>query len=335
MQMGCQLKKPRFFGEIGDTLHVYSCLRGPHLVKIAGLGGNICSHWHRRRQLLSLSGGRKGANMKFFRLTLILCGSALVFLPGQSGAAGLVPASDLTLHQAVYDLRLDEDSQGGGPDVMGRIVYELGATCDDYLMNQRIVTRSPVGGDRAPTTDTRAIMLEARDGLRFRFNLQTYQSQKLTKEFVGRAKLTAKGSAGQAEYRKPKALQHELPAGVAFPVTMSRILLAAARSGEKHTEVVVFDGSEIGVFRVVVFIGARQQPDEAIAKTFPIFRGQPWWQMRAAYYPFDDNAALPVFEFGSRLYNNGAASHIVLDYGVIKLNGRLSSATVAPQPECG
>jgi hypothetical protein len=114
-------------------------------------------------------------------------------------------------------------------------------------------------------------------------------------------------------------------------------LLAAAREGKKYKyiEIVVFDGSKTGVYRVMVFIGARQQPDKAIANRFPIFHGQAWWQMRAAYYPFDGDAALPEFEFGSRLYDNGAASHIVLDYGAIKLNGKLSSATVAPQPECG
>lgn len=273
--------------------------------------------------------------MKIFRLIVVFSGVVLAALPAQSNAAGLAPASDLILHQAVYDLRLDEDSRAGAQGMMGRIVYELGATCEFFLTNQRIVTRSPIGGARSPTTDTRSVMLEARDGLKFRFNLQTYQGQKLLEEFVGQASLAAQGGPGKAEYKKPKAFQRELPSGIAFPMFMSRKLLAAARRGESHTEVVLFDGSKIGTFRVVAFVGKRQQPDNEIAKTFPIFQDQPWWQMRAAYYPFDGNAALPAFEFGSRLYDNGAASHIVLDYGAIKLKGKLSSATVLPEPDCG
>jgi len=144
----------------------------------------------------------------------------------------------------------------------------------------------------------------------------------------------ARVRGGQAAYRKPEPRIERLPPGTTFPVAFNNRLLASAQAGEQQLKIVVFDGSSDGLRDAISFIGRRQGPDSDPADRHDILDGLPSWIVQTAYYPRGTQAELPDFEVLFRLFSNGVSDDVVLDYGDLRLEGRLINLVALPLPDC-
>jgi hypothetical protein len=119
-------------------------------------------------------------------------------------------------------------------------------------------------------------------------------------------------------------------------------LIAAAKRGELHFEATVFDGSDLGqkVFQTTAAIGKAGAGDptelEGVANAESL-KGQTSWPMTVAY--FNTNAGqgegTPEHEMSFRVYPNGVIRSVRLDYGTLRLDGRLSQIDFLEAKPCG
>jgi len=249
----------------------------------------------------------------------------VVLLPGPLLALEFLP------HRAVYDLRPD----GTGVEVQldGRLVLELSASCEDYQLNQRMVTRLRAG-EQQRLNDFRVALAEGRDGLRLGFASEHYVNGTLDEARFGQATLDRVGGAGSVLYRKPAGETEPLPAGTAFPVAFNNRLLASALAGERQVRVLLFDGSSDGMRETVSFIGRRQAPAAAGDAVHELLAGIDSWPVQTGYYPLATQASVPEFEVHFRLYANGVSDDVVLDYGDLRLRGTLVELAGLAIPDC-
>lgn len=256
-------------------------------------------------------------------------------------AGSATAAVSLQAHRAVYELKLLNSRQGGNiGDITGRLVMEWGVDCQGYVLNQRMLTEvTDLGGD-STLNDFQVTSWESIDGLVFRFSSRDSLGDKVTEEIVGKAKLAGHGETGSVAFTKPQQTEVTLPAGTVFPSEQSLLLLQAAEKGEKTRNILLFDGSRIdGLYDTFSVIGnERAAADATVLGKFKLLAGQKSWPVHVAYFSREPDAEqppeTPTFQVGYRLYQNGIATELVLDYGEFALGGELSLLEALPQPHC-
>ena len=256
-------------------------------------------------------------------LVVLLC---LVLAPP------LAAAPPLQAHRAIYDLTLKGAAGGSGIEqVHGRLVMEWGQVCDGYILNQRLLTRTldVHGGEQV--YDYSVATWESRDGLRFRFNARNTVNGSLVEETVGTAALDSVGAAGNAAFSKPEQRDVALPPGTVFPTEHTVRLIAAAEAGRSLAEVTVFDGSGLeSVYHTIAGIGPPSGRPVRGSGDMDLVAGRRSWPVSLAYFPRGSKELLPEFEIGFRLFENGIAGDILLDYQDFALNGRLAALQRLP-----
>lgn len=270
-----------------------------------------------------------------WRLFLIV--SAITAVTWTAATAGVV----LQSHRAVYELSLLKSRQGSGiGDLTGRLVMEWGSDCQGYILNQRMLTEvTDLRGGRA-LNDFQVTSWESVDGLVFRFSSRDAIDGKVTDEVVGKAKLSAAGAAGTVQFQKPRKVEAPLPAGTVFPSEQALLLLQAAERGEKTSDMLLFDGSRLESLYDTYGVIGNEYPvmsaDEAGANA--LLAGQRSWPVHIAYFarkPEEGQTpGTPSFQVGYRLFQNGIASELLLDYGEFSLSGALSKLEPLPHPSC-
>lgn len=250
-------------------------------------------------------------------------------------AAGL----SLQSHRAVYELELLNAREGGVTDLDGRLVMEWGQDCEGYILNQRMVTTVTNVRGRRAINDFQVTSWESVDGLKFRFSSRDSTNGTVTEEIDGKAELSAPGGAGLVRFRKPREAELPLPAGTVFPSEQAMLLIRAAQSGENNRNIILFDGSRVdGLYETFNVIGKEHPPMSASeAGGHELLAGQRSWHVHIAYFthaPEAPDAGTPEFQVGYRLFQNGVATDIVLDYGAFSMGGELSQLEALPQPSC-
>lgn len=250
-------------------------------------------------------------------------------------AAGL----SLQSHRAVYELQLLNARQGGISNLSGRLVMEWGQECDGYILNQRMVTSVTDARGGQALNDFQVTSWESLDGLVFRFSSRDATNGTVTEEIDGKAELKAAGAAGMVRFRKPREVELALPAGTVFPSEQAILLLRAAQRGERSRNIILFDGSRLdGLYETYNVIG-NEYPPMSASETgpYPLLAGQRSWYVHIAYFSHDSDKSeseTPEFQVGYRLFQNGIATEIVLDYGDFSLGGELSQLEALPKPSC-
>ncbi|MEE8560076.1 MAG: DUF1849 family protein, partial [Alphaproteobacteria bacterium] len=61
---------------------------------------------------------------------------------------------------------------------------------------------------------------------------------------------------------------------------------------------------------------------------------RPSWRMRLAFFPVQSAAPEPDYELGVRLFDNGVAGDLVLDYGDFTLLATLERIEALAKPAC-
>lgn len=256
--------------------------------------------------------------MRFFRLSsvviLILCGATAVAAQGVA----------LLSHRAVYDLSLARANAGSGVlAVRGRLVMEWADACDGYILSQRM--RSETDEDsKATVSDFNLSTWESKDGRHFRF-ASRHTTGPDVEEVRGQAAMGPADVGGTVEFVKPAGETMVLPGGTLFPTAHSVLLLRRAVDGANYVRTMVFDGSSLDSLQdSTAWIGKRMESGTYQGIGAADLAPHASWRVRIAYFPLDQTDALPQYEVAYRMFENGVAIDVVLDYGDFALKGALT-----------
>jgi EipB-like len=279
--------------------------------------------------------------MQSFKAILL---TALLWLLTMPARALVLPEiTEMVPHRAVYDVTLgDAKSAAGISDVRGRLVFEFtGSTCEGYSQTLRFVMSITDREGATTLSDLRSTTWEDAESKTFKFDIENLENQQTKEAATGTATRDATGGI-EVTLSKPATAKASFPGPVLFPLQHTATLLAAAKRGEHRVDVGVFDGSELGqkIFTTGTAIGKPAVGDETeltgVANTERLQR-QPSWPMTVAYYPpaTGGGEGTPEHEMSFRLYANGVIRSVKIDYGTLRLDGRLSKIEFLDQKKCG
>ncbi|HXQ51261.1 MAG TPA: cell envelope integrity EipB family protein [Stellaceae bacterium] len=262
-------------------------------------------------------------------------GLALALLVA-AAPAGL--AADIQPHRALYSLTLDSAKSGSGViGATGAMYYEWGETCDGWTIEQRFRLRLAYAEADNSDLSSTLVTWEAKDGLRYRFNERRLKDGEPDEDIHGEAHLDGPGKGGAAEFGRPESATITLAPGVIFPTAHTLLLIERARAGDQFISRQVFDGSTVdNASQITAVIGSQiKAGDEPNGKVGPSpVLQRPSWRIRLAFFPPNGSAELPDYELGIRLYDNGATTDMLLDYGDYVIRATLDEIEALPKPAC-
>ncbi len=232
-------------------------------------------------------------------------------------------AINMQSHLAVYDLALKGSREGSNiVAVKGRLVLEMTDSCDGYAQTQRMLLKIINADGGEILSDSNYTTWESSDGTLIRFNAKNEINGQITDWYSGRAELEGTGEAGRIAFAKPDIEDVDLDAGTIFPTEHYLALIQAGLVGEERLTRRVYDGSgPESIYDAVAFLSFL----DSDSNESELLRGLDSWRVRIAYYLPSDESGLPEYEVGFRLYQNGVASEVVLDYGDFQLSAPLSN----------
>jgi len=256
-----------------------------------------------------------------------------------SGAAQAAPAVALQPHRAVYTLSLDMTrGQRSVVSIEGQMEYRWAAACDGSSFEQNYQVSMVYASGDTLTRKTRYAGWESADGHELTYKLSSSTNGEDKEDIRGTAHLDG-AAGGNAVFKTPADLKQALPAGSLFPTTHMERLVEAMRQGQSIFTAGFFDGSSAdGPQYVSVGIG-RTQPGDAAAN--PLLRG-PSHAISMAFYTVGKpekgsegaGAEQPEYELRQRLFENGIADRIVIDYGDFAMAAKLDTLEPVPAPRC-
>ena len=244
--------------------------------------------------------------------------------------------ADLASHRAVHNLTLVEAERASGiVGVRGRMVMEWSDVCSGYALNQRMLMEmEDVDGSRV-VSDFRFTTWESRDGLTFRFNLRHEINNRLAEEVAGRATLDGPGQGGTVRFDKPEGATLALPPGTIFPSEHTALTVAATKAGKTRLSAIVFDGSGVdGLYEAVAFVADPLPPESGEKPPYGALAGLASWPVRLAFFRVGDQTGTPEYEMTVRLFSNGVAGDLVLDYDDFSVRGELEQIEMLGEPDC-
>lgn len=239
----------------------------------------------------------------------------------------------LASHQAVYDLQLDHNQQDSGFEaILGRVAIKLEQNCEGLIVNQRMVLEmSNFDGD-VMISDYTLATWEDNDGGLMRFDMSNLLNGQLLEKYSGIAEQQEDGVS--ITFHEPAKSRLDLPAGVIFPGEHSRQLIKAAAAGRKLLSARVYDGNgEEGLSDTLAVIG-KGQTLLAPAENEEALRGRMYWPVQISFFDLREQQSEPDYKVAMKMFDNGVATDIHLDYIDFSLKGRLSSLTMLDMEKC-
>jgi hypothetical protein len=265
--------------------------------------------------------------MRALWLILVL---AVAVLADPASAQHFVP------HRAIYEMSL----HGSGRDssimsVDGEMALDWGETCEGWTLEHRLTFEIGVGGEQRIRLSTHVATWEARDGLSYRFNVRNLERDGNEERIEGSARLDGKGMGGTARYTSPEAKTVTLPPGTVFPTAHSDEVLARAAEATVSFKRIVFDGlSTEGLFEASAVIGAPYPKGEPRREAEKPLAGLRSWPTHIAFYRYGSADAAPDNEVSFRMYADGVADDMIIDFGQFKVLAVLKALELTPRPSC-
>jgi hypothetical protein len=257
--------------------------------------------------------------------------AALAVVAGAPAAEAMVP------HKAVYDLSLAKArSSQAASAIAGQIVFTWKDVCDGWSVDYKAQMRVSFGERGTQQIAWQYSAWEGDDGERFRF---------FTRRFVGgdgepevrrgRASMTP-GEDGTATLEQPEERTVELPADTMFPKAHSEAILDRAQAGETFFWRHVFDGTGDGdgLFGVNAVVVKELAANEDLPIDHPLVRDERSWRVQLAYFPSAQQESTPESEQVTRLFANGVAGSIEIDYGDFVVDAELSELSELEAEAC-
>jgi len=273
--------------------------------------------------------------IRFLQAIIVSMLAVPMLMAGQARAEVTIAA-----HRAVYDLSLKHASDRSGVSgVSGRMVIELnGSTCEGWTINFRMINRYLLQRGTTRLADNRSSSWEAGDGLSMHFTQRQFIDNKLQEETrikVGRERL---GVPGEAKISKPKPQTFKLAGDAVFPVQHQIRLVEAALAGESRDRSVVYDGSEgAKAYVAISFIGGEAKASDQGGKGAEALHGQKAWPVSISYFDQENEQSgegTPAYQVSFRMFENGVAGDLTLDYGDFALLGKLTGYEALEQSAC-
>ncbi len=251
--------------------------------------------------------------------------AAMVLLSGAAARAAVPLAS----HRVVYDLSLGKVRNNATiATASGRMALEFQDVCDGYIYLQRVRTRILYAEGEQLVTDYSLSSWDSRDGSQFRFSLNQAANGNELERFEGTA--TTGPDGGKVVYKIPEGKELDLPAGVIFPVTHTKRILEQARKGNRLLTVYIFDGGgEDALSTATAFIKPTDSRDAPEG-----MENMAAWRIRMGFFDIEGRDSLPSFEVSFRLFDNGVADRLEMDYGDFTLKGKIIYFKLLDEPEC-
>jgi len=267
------------------------------------------------------------------RQALAAIAVAVVFY-ADAPARALTPV-EIIPHKAAYLFEMVSSEPGGGiENVTGGMTFEWADACDGWALDQHYLLRISNSDGSQTDVSTSNVTWEAKDGLRYRFNIKRGRDGDLVEDLRGDARLDAKGESGAVEFSKPKVQKLALPAGTKFPTDFMIGQMRAAASGSRMERDLVFEGSAIeGPQTVTTTI----LPSRAVNKSevlSPPLGPNDVWPMYVAYFPAEITDGQAETELSIDVQANGIVTGFVVDYGVFKLRANLVKIATLPETGC-
>lgn len=274
--------------------------------------------------------------MTFFRP-----GRAMLPALALSLAAGGALAQDTSFkpHRAIYDLSLSKSTGTSAPaSARGRIAFDFsGSACEGFVTTFRQVTELQPSEGESRTSDMRSTTWEEGAGKSLRFKIETSINGRTSETIDGTATKASDGGALSIDLRAPKRSKHDLAVTPLFPTEQARVLVKAAKAGERTYQAKVFDGSDTGekVYDTLTVIGpqATGAPDDAALREGAM-KDVPRWPVVVSYFDEGKPDGAPNYVLGFDLYENGVSGNLRLDYGDFVLAGKMSKFETLPEKAC-
>ncbi|CBS87098.1 cell envelope integrity EipB family protein [Azospirillum lipoferum] len=261
----------------------------------------------------------------------LLAATPVLAQPAATSMAAV--AAKIQPHRAIYAMSLGSARNGSKvSDVRGRMMFEWADACDGWTTEQRFQLRFVYSEGDDMAMNTNYTTWEAKNGLRYRFNVRKLVNGELDEEVRGEANLQADG-AGSAQFTKPEPQEMELPAGTMFPTAHTLAILDHAERNEPFFTRTIFDGSDAeGPTEVSTVAGKPGAPKEAGKD--PLLKVGKSWPVRMAFFPLQSDSAQPEYEMSLRLLENGIAESMQIDYGDFTVNAVLEKIEALPKSGC-
>ena len=270
--------------------------------------------------------------------------AVLLATAGSASAQDEIDPGSLVPHRTVYAFSLAEAETGSGlSGVSGGMTGEWSRGCEGWTIGQTVdMTLSDRMGGTIEIASSYATW-EAFDGSERSFTLSQDSDIEGTRTMRGRAARTTEPPEITVDYRLPEEGQEVLPADVIFPVAHTVELIERARAGDAFYAARVFDGTELdwrdngGAFDISASISRSRAGDgtEEGDDIDDSLRQGDSWRMSLAHFSTDAEAMEPEFEVTMRLFANGVADQLQLDYGDFVINARLTELERLDAPVCG
>lgn len=241
-------------------------------------------------------------------------------------SAAAIPAGaevSLAPQVAVYDLSLDRSEDGSIAGASGRLAIQLTDTCEGYALTERLVLELAPADGEVSVLDSQFSSYEDRNGELYRYSSQlTVNGEPIdATEGVGRFE----NGLGRAEIAKPTPGTLDLPPGAMFPLRFTVAMIKAAQDGARSFEGVYFDGDGENpmVLASAQFL-AETTGDNALKG-----HGRSWLTT-IAFFALDAGSDAPIYQSNLRLYENGVADDMLLNYGSFAIRATLSDLEILP-----
>lgn len=252
-----------------------------------------------------------------------------------ASSAHALTTVEILPHKAAYTFEMVSADPGGGiADVTGGMTFEWADACDGWALNQHYLLRISNSDGSQVDISTSNVTWEAKDGLRYRFNIKRGRNGTIVEDVRGDARLTGQGAGGAVEYSKPKPQKISLPAGTKFPTDLMIGQMRAAAKGSRMQRDLVFEGSTLEGPQTVTttILPLRAAQESEILQ--PPLGPNATWPMYVAYFPLETNDGQPETEISLDVQANGVVTKFEVDYGTFKLRAILAKIATLPDTGC-
>lgn len=253
-------------------------------------------------------------------------------------AGAQVRAVEFAAHRALYGLTLAHAGQGSGiSSVSGELVVEWRNGCTGWTFEYRSVIDVIFAGRDPLRLASIASTWESSDGGTYRFSVRHQANGEDTERIEGSATGAGKKKGGLVVFSKPEPRRMKLPAGTLFPIAHSIALMEEAGKDKTPTLLsrAVFDGMDAkGLYQVNAAMGRKNEKGSGRLPLRGALKGVPSWPVNLAYFSYADSKPEPDHEIKLRLYANGVADDMVLDFDEFAMNARIGRLELLKDPGC-
>ena len=253
--------------------------------------------------------------------------AAATIAPGAI-AAGFAP------HTAHYAMKLlSARSSSNIESVSGDMLVHWEGDCAGWTMSNRTVFDVSYTGGETVRITMDATTWESLAGDRYTFLVRTMFNDKESDRIEGTARLDAEMRA--ADFVNPAKKRIVLPPDTIFPTQHTEQVLAAAGDTPGIVRATVFDGfTDGGAQFVNAIVGGKSLAKNAAPPSFPELRAQPSWNVNLAFFPLEKQDAEPESEISVKIFANGIADRMDMDFGDFRVRGDLKNLKTDTLPVC-